>query len=202
MKYGIFLTDPEVDAVMRTFDRDGSGTISITEFLRGLRGEMNQRRRDLVMLAYDRLDKTKDGQVTMDELAAIYAKNADRHPDVATGAKTAKQILLEFTADWDKNGDSTVTKDEFLEYYTDLSVNIDLDDYFELMIRNAWHISGGSGWYENTTCRRVLVTHADGHQSIEEIKDDLGIGKDDIDLMRQNLEAQGIRGIRDIKLYE
>lgn len=38
------------------------------------------------------------------------------------------------------------------------------------MIRNAWHISGGEGWCENTTCRRVLVTHKDGTQTVEEIK--------------------------------
>ncbi len=41
------------------------------------------------------------------------------------------------------------------------------------MIRNAWHISGGEGWCENSTCRRVLVTHADGHQTVEEIKVDV-----------------------------
>jgi hypothetical protein len=38
------------------------------------------------------------------------------------------------------------------------------------MIRNAWHISGGEGWCENTTNLRVLVTHSDGRQTVEEIK--------------------------------
>lgn len=47
---------------------------------------------------------------------------------------------------------------------------IDSDNYFELMIRNAWHISGGTGQCANTTCRRVLVIHFDGHQTVEEIK--------------------------------
>lgn len=38
------------------------------------------------------------------------------------------------------------------------------------MIRNAWHISGGEGWCANSSCRRVLVTHTDGRQTVEEIK--------------------------------
>jgi hypothetical protein len=38
------------------------------------------------------------------------------------------------------------------------------------MIRNAWHIEGGEGWAANTSNLRVLVTHEDGHQSIETIK--------------------------------
>ena len=69
-----------------------------------------------------------------------------------------------------KEKDAVITKSEFEHYYANLSASIDRDDYFELMIRNAWHISGGEGWAANTTNRRVLVTHADGRQTVEEIK--------------------------------
>ena len=44
-----------------------------------------------------------------------------------------------------------MTWSEFLDYYKDLSVGIDDDDYFELMMRNAWHISGGEGNHANTS---------------------------------------------------
>ena len=66
--------------------------------------------------------------------------------------------------------DGKVTPAEFMKYYANLSSSIDEDDYFELMIRNAWHISGGEGWCENTSCRRVLVVHNDGRQTVEEIQ--------------------------------
>lgn len=59
---------------------------------------------------------------------------------------------------------------EFCSYYSNISASIDDDDYFELMMRNAWHISGGEGWCANTSNRRVLVTHAGGKQTVEEIK--------------------------------
>lgn len=49
-----------------------------------------------------------------------------------------------------------------------ISANIDEgpagDDYFELMLRNVWHISGGEGWCANTTCKRVLVVGEDDSQ--------------------------------------
>ena len=85
-----------------------------------------------------------------------------------------------------------MTPTEFLDYYNTVSSSIDTDDYFELMMRNAWHISGGEGWCANTTCRRVLVTHADGHQSVQEIKNDLGMGRTDTAGMMANLAAQGV----------
>lgn len=198
--YGIFLSGEEARAVMRAFDKDHSGTVSITEFLREMRGPMCARRCDIVMQAYGKLDKDHNGRVTFDDLLKIYSKNVERHPEVQNGTKTAAKVIIEFTSDWDKNGDGEITKEEFLDYYTDLSVNIDDDDYFELMVRNAWHISGGKGWSQNTTCRRVLVIHTDGRQTVEEIKDDLGIGPNDLQAMKENLIAQGITDIKELKL--
>eukprot|EP01065_Artemidia_motanka_P043958 TRINITY_DN6186_c0_g3_i2.p1 TRINITY_DN6186_c0_g3~~TRINITY_DN6186_c0_g3_i2.p1 ORF type:complete len:563 (+),score=164.50 TRINITY_DN6186_c0_g3_i2:60-1691(+) len=200
--YGVHLTVGEMDNVFQAFDRNGDGVITITEFLRTLRGAMNARRRDLVLMAYERLDKNLDGIVTFGEIRKIYGEGTKHHPAVLDGSKTPDEVMLEFISNsWDKNGDGTITQKEFLEYYNDISVNIDNDDYFELMIRNVWHISGGEGWCQNTSCRRVLVIHQDGSQTVEEIKDDLGIGPDDLDKMRENLTAQGITDIKEIKLH-
>lgn len=84
-----------------------------------------------------------------------------------------------------------ITLKDFSDYYANISASIDSDDYFELMIRNAWHISGGQGQYANSTNRRVLVTHADGRQTVEEVQNDIGISAKDTDKMMQKLQQQG-----------
>jgi helix-turn-helix protein len=66
--------------------------------------------------------------------------------------------------------------------------------------RNAWHITGGEGVYENTSNRRVLVVHSDGSEEVIEIKDDLGVKADDIPEMRRRLLAQGVKDIARIEL--
>jgi len=81
-----------------------------------------------------------------------------------------------------------------------VSASVDDDDYFELMIRNAWHMSGGEGQCANTSCRRVLVTFTDGRQEVVEIENDLGLAADDMAGMRERLEAQGVTGITKISL--
>ena len=78
------------------------------------------------------------------------------------------QAFAKFMKQWETDKvDGIVTLDEFIEYYRDVSPSIDRDDYFELMMRNAWHLPGGVGAAANTTCRRVMVVQRDGTQSVQ-----------------------------------
>lgn len=161
--YGMQLNLLELDGVFSYFDRNRDGHIDISEFLRGIRGDMNSRRKQLVLQAFDILDVDRSGTITVDEIRDRY--DVSTMPEVRAGAMTPDQALKQFLNQWERaDGDGIVTREEFLDYYTDLSALIDGDDYFELMIRNAWHIPGGSGWSENTANRRVLVRHADGRE--------------------------------------
>ena len=55
---------------------------------------MSQAREDIVAQAFAKLDKTKDGVVSLDDLKGniSYAQ----HPDCKSGAKTEEQLLTEF----------------------------------------------------------------------------------------------------------
>lgn len=127
---------------------------------------------ELVHLAYKVLDKSGDGLVTLEDVMMAY--DATCHPDFIGGRKTEKEVIAEFMQVWETHKkDGIVTLDEFEDYYKDISASIDNDDYFELMIRNAWHIAGGEGWCENTTIQRVLKTNPDGSQEVVMVENDL-----------------------------
>ena len=52
---------------------------------------------------------------------------------------TKDDIFNEFLeAFGDKDGDGTVTKDEWYEYYAAVSASVDDDEYFVTMMNNAW----------------------------------------------------------------
>lgn len=139
---GFTLTPSEFERIFKYFDKNNDGKIDYDEFLRALRGDMNQRRRELVMLAFKKLDRTGDGVITIDDLKDQY--DVSFHPKFKSGQMSKQAILEEFLSQWDTiKKDGKVTPKEFEEYYKDISASIDDDDYFELMIRNAWHIAGG-----------------------------------------------------------
>ena len=69
-------------------------------------------------------------------------------------------------------------------------------------MRNAWHISGGEGWCENTSCRRVLVIWPDDSQEVVEIENDLGLKADDIAGMIDRVEAETGKKVKKISLAD
>lgn len=150
--------------------------------------------------AFNLLDKTGDGTIKVEDILECYDFSC--HPNVAAGKMTLDQAAEEMLQSFEQGGevDGKVTWSEFLDYYKGISLSIDDDQYFELMIRNAWHISGGEGAAENTTCKRICVIHSDGSEEVVELKDDLGLRvKDRTDVLRR-LARQGVRDVVDYKV--
>eukprot|EP00668_Euglena_longa_P032374 GGOE01041690.1.p1 GENE.GGOE01041690.1~~GGOE01041690.1.p1 ORF type:complete len:553 (-),score=170.58 GGOE01041690.1:155-1813(-) len=195
----IALSPAELTLLVQAFGSGPGECIDLRDFLDAVRGPLTDRRRALVEQAFQLLDVGRKGAVPFEDVRQLY--DPKKHPDVLAHSKTPDQVLQEFISAWDKGSNATVTLVEFLDYYTDIGAATDSDDFFELMVRNTWHLSGGKGLASNTSCRRVVITHNDGTQSIEEIKNDLRIAPNDMAAMRQNLEAQGITDIRKFQLY-
>jgi Ca2+-binding EF-hand superfamily protein len=182
------------------FDRDGSGRITTDEFLLGLKSGMSFERKQLVKRAFNLLDRTGDGFVKVEDILQSY--NYSSHPNVIAGRMSPEQAAEEMLECFERGGniDGTVTWAEFLDYYKGISLSIDDDNYFELMMRNAWHMSGGEGAAANSTCKRVLVVHSDGVEEVVEIKNDLGLDVRNRDDIIRRLRQQGVQDIYNVKV--
>ncbi len=142
-------------------------------------------------MAFNVLDRDCSGTVELVDIMGVY--DASQHPQVKDGSKTASAVLREFLDTFDAGEkDGIVTRAEFHRYYSNVSASIDDDEYFELMIRNAWHSSGGKGAAENTSNLRVLVTHEDGQQTVEEVHNDLSV-RGDMDKIKQQMQSRGMK---------
>lgn len=150
------LDKDECVRVFKLFDRNGDGYIDYDEFLYGVRGEMNQFRKNIAMKAFKKLDIDNSNHVTIDDIRHLY--NAKQHPDVIQGKKTEDDVLFDFLETFDTHHSNTkddakdaeVTPDEWIEYYNDVSASIDDDAYFEVMMNNAWNLDNSrvtkKGW--------------------------------------------------------
>jgi calcyphosin len=66
------------------------------------------------------------------------------------------QVVGEMMSVFATSRDGTVHWHEFLDYYKDLSASMSNDAHFELMIRNAYHMSGGQGSAANSRYYTIL----------------------------------------------
>lgn len=121
--YGILIEKQEATALFQIFDRDGSGTIDFDEFLttlrvstrsacrwaegrfrvlysrRPLQPQMSAARKEVVMQAFRKLDKTGDGVITIEDLRGVY--NAKYHPKYQNGEWTEDQVFRTFLDSFD-----------------------------------------------------------------------------------------------------
>ena len=156
--FRIGMNDKQVAAVFDMFDRDGSGDVSYDEFLRMVRGEMNQFRISIAKKAYKIMDKDGSGMLDINDIRQNF--NAKQHPDVKAGKKTEDQILGEFLDTFEDHfadvkgqedsRDGIINMKEWIEYYNNVSMSIDDDQYFEVMMNNAWNMDNSKvtkkGW--------------------------------------------------------
>jgi len=128
------------------------GVISFDELLAAIKGDMSPFRKDLVKRVFKKLDFNENGYIDIEDVRKSY--NARQHPDVRAGKRSEEEVLQEFLETFEahrgmcvaqdkysKQGDGQITLNEFHDYYSNVSASIDNDEYFQLMITNAWNLN-------------------------------------------------------------
>lgn len=77
---GVHLSEESLQALFRNFDADCSGYISFDEFLYGVRPEMSDKRKALVLMVFKQMDINNDGALTVQDVSGRY--DCSIHPEV------------------------------------------------------------------------------------------------------------------------
>jgi Ca2+-binding EF-hand superfamily protein len=192
-RFGLKMSDLDLEMLMTSIDHNHGRCFSYNDFLVAVRGPVSKRRLDIINMAFQVLDKNGNGRVELDDLSN-YETNHD--PDVQAG-KVSHQDALNLLISNFGGRNGVITKQQFTNHYKNVSSSIGDDDYFELMMRNAWHMPGGSGWCENTANTRILVTFATGEQKVVCLDDDLGLDIRNRAAVMKCLKKQGVNNVVD-----
>lgn len=139
--YRLFFSKIDLQALVKYYDANEDGQIDLEEFLRGLRDPLTERREAMVWRAFQLMDRDGSGKIEAKDVQHLY--DVSQHREFIEGTKSKLEILEDFLNSFDGvkgNNDGIITKEEWHEYYTDLSVSIPSDDYFVQMMESTWNI--------------------------------------------------------------
>ena len=132
------LTGPDLDVLYAMLDPMQCGYVLFEDFFRAVLGPMNIDRMKLVQCAYEKLDADNDGCIDATELIAFYKKHGGPK---SSGAKFDEQKMYEIINSFGIASTGKLTKEEFFNYYRNMSFFTDSDIIFENEICATWCIT-------------------------------------------------------------
>lgn len=145
---GQVITRSDSSIIYDIIDKDDNNRLTYREFVRGLHKDMSPIRSSFINNIFNSIDKNKSGYFTADDL------DYSSHPDVISGESSpramAAKYMKVFLGDYNQCDKRQVSRKEFLDYYTDLSMSIASDAYFISIVNNAYNCP--MTWRRAKTC--------------------------------------------------
>ena len=151
-RYRFNLSQVEINNLFNYFDKDKSGFIDYSEFLKKVGGELGEFRIGVLKNVFEKLDKNESGFINVKIMRDNYDPKG--HPLVRQGKREEDEILGEFidmleyhfnllnekNEENEDINDIKIDFEEFCEFYKTISVCIEEDKYFEIMVLSEWGI--------------------------------------------------------------
>lgn len=170
--YEVNVHPKDLENLFNCFDTDRNGKIDYNEFIEALAGPMNKYRLQLVERAFDKLDRNGEGYIDMEEMLACY--DAYRHPEVASGKNDPEGAFNDFKDSFevyhniihDYNSSAKISRDEFTNFYTYISSQIEKDAHFDTLITGVWNLDNKNNYDEMPYAGAPQkITKIDAHSS-------------------------------------
>jgi Ca2+-binding EF-hand superfamily protein len=119
----VSLTPEQLERTRKALNRDENGSLDVDEFLACLAPQTNTVRTQAVDKVFDRLDKDGDDMISTADIGKI-ATDDPRYNNLCRMC--------------DRNGDGVIDREEFHNYYREISGSVDRDDAFLQLLKRSW----------------------------------------------------------------
>ena len=151
--YTMNLSPDEAKLIFELFDKDKKGSINYNELIQTIIGPINPHRQIIIQKVFDHFNKDNNGKASINEIKILF--NSRGHPDFISGKKSEGEILGEFLDNIESYKeylenlkgvyDNTFSLDDFINFYSEISVGIEDDKKFEFMMYNCWNLNKNVG---------------------------------------------------------
>ena len=146
-KFNFELSEEYCKELFLAFTKEESSKVNYDEFIRILRGELIEKRKELVENVFKSIDKENKGGLSVEELFKLYnpkgsfeflynKENEEKSKEIFENTFKENHIYL--------NGQDGVDKlvdiDEFIDYYESVSLMILEDDIFKEVLLKSWRL--------------------------------------------------------------
>ncbi|KAL5283392.1 hypothetical protein ACFFRR_005961 [Megaselia abdita] len=129
VKAGYFeMKEKEIEELFESF-------VGVNEFFNLLRPSMSATRINAINKAFSKLDPERNGSTDFATFKKTYI--VDKHPKYQNGDYTKASIFEKILTNFENN---LITKEDFLNYYSAISAQIERDIYFDLFMRECYNL--------------------------------------------------------------
>ena len=137
--YGVTITKREAEILLDYLDTEEDGFVNLDAFLQAVRGKPSATRQSWIDKAWSKIDKESNGYVTAYDIRQIF--DCSYHPRVLSGEMCFDEVFTQFLQSFgDKNGDGTITYNEWNDYYAAVSSSIERDEHFIDLLKSCWRL--------------------------------------------------------------
>ena len=153
--YKISISEEEIEKIFSHFDFDNTGMIKYDNLISSIVGSMSIGRENLIKKVYNLISTNNTFDIPLINIIKSYISS--RHPDVISGKRISEDVLQEFADNLNifkdyinsikKNESDRLNYEDFIKFYSQISMYISDNNYFEMLIKNVWNLDGGDTYH-------------------------------------------------------